>query len=305
MNESHASLVKTISRLRKERKAVILAHNYQRGEVQDIADYTGDSLDLSRRAASTAADLIVFCGVYFMAESAAVINPRKTVLIPVREAGCPLADMVDAVALRAWKARYPGRPVVTYINSTAEVKAESDVCCTSANAVAVVESLDADEILFGPDRNLGAYVAARTKKKLIVWPGYCATHAWVRAEEVAEVKRAHPAARVIAHPECSPDVLSLADFVCGTSGMSPYVRRSGADEFIVLTEAGMLHRLKRENPGKRFYLGSPRLFCPNMKMTTLAAVAESLEKRRFEVRVEEGIRERAAMALERMLRVGA
>lgn len=298
---STGDLAARIARLKAERGAVILAHNYQRGEVQDVADFTGDSLELSRLAVKTDARVIVFCGVYFMAESACILNPEKTVLLPVREAGCPLADMLDAGQLREWKAAHPGRPVVTYINSSAEVKAESDICCTSANAADVVESLDADEVLFGPDMNLGAWVQAQTEKRLILWKGYCATHAWVRPEEVLEAKREHPGALVMAHPECGPAITAHADRVCSTSGMLAYARTSPAREFIVLTEAGILHRMTRDNPGKRFYLGSKRLICPNMKLTTLASIAESLERMRHEVRVEEGVRACAARALTRML----
>ncbi|HOE26228.1 MAG: quinolinate synthase NadA [Candidatus Aureabacteria bacterium] len=303
--ESRDECIARIVRLKAARGAVILAHNYQRGEVQDIADFTGDSLELSRRAAATDARVIVFCGVYFMAESARILNPNKTVLLPEREAGCPLAEMLDAAQLRDWKAAHPGRPVVTYINSSAAVKAESDICCTSSNAASVVESLDAQEILFGPDMNLGAWVQAHTRKRLIVWNGYCATHAWVRPEEILDAKRAHPNAVVVAHPECGPKITALADRVCSTSGMLAFVRSSPAEEFIIVTEAGMLHRLSRDNPGTRFHLGSPRLFCPNMKRTTLASVAESLERMQHEIRVEEGIRLRAARALERMLEVRA
>lgn len=299
----YTELIEEIARLKKERDAVILAHNYQRGEVQDIADYTGDSLGLSQMAAETRARVIVFCGVYFMAESASILNPDKRVLLPVPEAGCQLADMMDAGALKEWKARYPGRPVVTYINSTAEVKAESDICCTSANAVEVVNSLEAEEILFGPDRNLGAYVQGKTRKRIISWPGYCATHAWVREEEVVAAKKAHPGAEVIAHPECRPEVLRHADHVCSTSGMSSFAQESDASEFIIVTEAGMLHRLKADNPQKRFYLGSKKLLCQAMKLTTLATVSNSLEKLRHEVRVGEGVRIRAVLALERMLEV--
>ncbi|MDD5557331.1 MAG: quinolinate synthase NadA [bacterium] len=298
------AVVERIGRLREERRAVILAHNYQRGEVQDIADFTGDSLGLSLEAARTGARVIVFCGVSFMAESASILNPDKTVLLPVLEAGCPLADMIDAPRLREWKALHPGRPVVTYINSSAEVKAESDVCCTSANAVEIVESLPGDEVLFGPDRNLGLYVRGRTAKRLILWEGYCATHAWVTAGEVLAARRRHPAALVIAHPECLPEVLEVADHVSSTSGMSAFARSSPAREFVIVTEAGILHRLMKENPGKRFHLASTRLLCPNMKRTTLASVADALERMRHEIRVEEGIRVRAARALERMLGTG-
>jgi quinolinate synthase len=238
-----------------------------------------------------------------MAESASILSPDKTVLLPVKEAGCPLADMLDARQLRKWKAEYKGRPVVTYINSTAEVKAESDICCTSANAVDVVNALESDEVLFGPDMNLGAYVQARTRKKLIIWNGYCATHAWVKSEEISTAKREHPSAEVVAHPECMPEVLNLADHVCSTSGMSACARESDASEFIIVTEAGMLHRLKKDNPGKRFYLASKRLLCPNMKMTTLDSVAAALERMEHQISVGEDIRKRAAAALDRMLEV--
>lgn len=298
---SHDGLISRIKELKKSRQAIILAHNYQRGEVQEIADYVGDSLGLSGEASRAAARVIVFCGVYFMAESASILSPGKIVLLPVREAGCPLADMLDARQLREWKAQYPGRPVVTYINSSAEVKAESDVCCTSANAARVVNSLESDEVLFGPDMNLGAYVQERTRKRLIIWKGYCATHAWVSTEEILAARGEHPGARVIAHPECMPEVLRLADHVCSTSGMSSYARESDASEFIIVTEAGILHRLKKENPGKRFYLASRRLLCPNMKMTTLDSVAGALERMEHQVRVSEDVRKRASAALSRML----
>ncbi|MCX6338478.1 MAG: quinolinate synthase NadA [Candidatus Aureabacteria bacterium] len=301
--KSHCELVAHIDNLRKARRAIILAHNYQRGEVQEIADYVGDSLGLSREAAATRARVIVFCGVYFMAESASILNPEKIVLLPVREAGCPLADMLGVQQLRDWKRAYPGRPVVTYINSSAEVKAESDICCTSGNAVSVVDSLTSDEALFGPDMNLGAYVQARTLKRLIIWKGYCATHAWVTPEEIIEARRQHPRAKVVAHPECVPEVVRCADHVSSTSGMSPYARESKAREFIIVTEAGILHRLKQENPGKRFYLASRRLLCPNMKMTTLDSVAMALERMEHQVAVSEEIRGRAARSLERMLEV--
>lgn len=299
----HGELTARIKRLKKARQAIILAHNYQRGEVQEIADYVGDSLGLSKEASKATARVIVFCGVYFMAESASILNPDKTVLLPVKEAGCPLADMLDARQLREWKAEHPGRPVVAYINSTAEVKAESDVCCTSANAVGIVNAIESDEVLFGPDMNLGAYVQERTRKKLIIWKGYCATHAWVKPEEILTARSGHPGAKVIAHPECASEVLRHADHVCSTSGMSLYARESDASEFIVVTEGGMLHRLKKENPGKRFYLASRRLLCPNMKMTTLDSVVGALERMEHRVCVSEDIRRRASAALERMLEV--
>ena len=298
---ARGEIIARIARLKKERQAIILAHNYQRGEVQEVADYVGDSLGLSREAAATRARVIVFCGVYFMAESASILNPEKIVLLPVREAGCPLADMLGAQQLREWKRAYPGRPVVTYINSSAEVKAESDICCTSGNAVSVVDSLESDEALFGPDMNLGAYVQERTRKELIIWQGYCATHAWVTSGEIIEARRQHPDAKVIAHPECTPEVVRHADHISSTSGMSPYVHESEAREFIIVTEGGILHRLKKENPGKRFYLASRRLLCPNMKMTTLESVAMALERMEHQIVVGGEIRGRAARALERML----
>jgi quinolinate synthase len=237
-----------------------------------------------------------------MAESASILSPEKKVLLPVLEAGCPLADMIDAEKLRAWKREYPGRPVVTYINSSAEVKAESDICCTSSNAVDIVDSVESDEVLFCPDKNLGMYVQSRTEKRLVIWGGYCATHAWVKEEEIVEAKKWHPKAKVMAHPECGPEVLRHADHVCSTSGMLSYARESEAQEFIVATEAGILHRLKRDNPRKRFYIGSKKFLCPNMKVTTLATIADALEHMRHEVRVDEGVRNRAARAIDRMLK---
>ena len=271
------SLKSEIKALLRERNAVLLAHNYMRDEVQEIADITGDSLALSIEAAKTGADVIVFCGVHFMAESASILAPEKTVLLPRLDAGCPMADMVSVEALRELKAALPGVPVVTYVNSSAAVKAESDICCTSANAVKVVQSLPENEIIFAPDRNLGSYVAGFTGKKFHLWEGYCPTHERLRPEVVQGLKESHPDAPFVCHPECNPAVVALADHVCSTTGMYDYCRTSSAKRFIIGTEAGILWRLKRENPEKEFILASPALICPNMKLTSLEDVLESLK----------------------------
>ena len=287
--------------LKRERNALILAHNYQKGEVQDIADMHGDSLALSRKASGTGADVIVFCGVHFMAESAAILSPGKTVLLPAADAGCPMADMITAEQLRAWKKEHPGLPVVSYVNTSAAVKSESDICCTSSNAVEAVNSLPENKILFCPDRNLGHYVQERTGKELVIWPGYCATHARLREDEVLKAKSEHPRALFVAHPECEPEVLEHADHITSTSGMFAYVRESDAAEFIIGTEMGILHGLKKENPGKTFILPSPSLICVNMKRTTLPKVLRSLQENVHVITVPEEIREKAQRALKRMI----
>lgn len=297
-------LIARINVLRKEKRAIILAHNYQIAEVQDLADFTGDSLELSRKAAATDARVIVFCGVWFMAETAAILCPDKTILIPDRHAGCPMVDMAPADEVRAFKAKHPGAVVVTYVNSSAEVKAESDICCTSANAVAVVESIPRDrEILFVPDRNLGAYVAARTGRPLILYPGYCPTHARLQAQDVLRARAAHPGAPVLIHPECNPEVVALADAVLSTSGMCRFARESPAKELIVGTELGLLHRLKLENPGKRFFALSEHALCPNMKKITVEKVLFALEDSQVEVTVPADIRLRARLAVDRMVAI--
>lgn len=296
-------LKQAIRGLIKERNAVLLAHNYMRDEVQEIADITGDSLGLSQEAAKTSADLIVFCGVHFMAESAAILSPEKTVLLPRLDAGCPMADMITAEELRNFKAARPGIPVVTYVNSSAEVKAESDICCTSANAVKVVNSLPDKEIIFTPDRNLGHYVSQFTDKKFHLWEGYCPTHERLKPETVLELKSRYPDALFICHPECNPAVTALADHACSTSAMYDFCRKSSAKRFIIGTEAGILYRLKLENPDKEFVLASPALFCPNMKLTSLEDVFEALKTLAPVVRVEESIRVRAKSALDRMIAV--
>lgn len=294
-----------IRALAAERDAVILAHNYQRPEVQDVADFVGDSLGLSRQAAATDAGVIVFAGVHFMAETAKILSPSKTVLMPEVRAGCPMADMLTAEQLEAWRAEHPGVPVVTYVNSSAGVKALSDICCTSANAVEVVHSLGARKVLFGPDRNLAAWVAQSLPEiEVIAWDGWCPTHDEVTAEQVREVREAHPAAEVIAHPECRPEVTALADGVLSTSQMLRYATQTSADEIIVITEEGLLHALSKAAPAKRFYNLTPRMVCPNMKVTTIEKVRGSLAEMRTSVEVDPEIAQRALAAVERMVAVG-
>jgi quinolinate synthase len=303
MENRDAGLVEKISALKKRRNAVILAHNYQLGEVQDIADFVGDSLELSQRAAQTDADVIVFCGVQFMAETASILCPEKLVLLPDVNAGCLLADMITAEGLRAKKKEHPQAVVVCYVNSPAEVKAESDICCTSANAVKVVESLDAREILFVPDQYLGHYVSDRTGKKMILWPGFCPTHVRIKPERIKELKREYPQAKVVVHPECTPEVIALADEVAGTGGMCRYAQRDEVREMIVGTELGIMHRLRKENPGKRFIPVSEQAICPDMKLITLEKVLRSLEEMSPEVKVPEGIRLKAKAAVDKMLEI--
>jgi len=305
MENRDAEIVEKISALKKRGNAVILAHNYQPGEVQDIADFVGDSLDMSQRAAETAAGVIVFCGVRFMAETASILCPNKVVLLPDVNAGCLLADMITAEQLRAKKKEHPQAVVVCYVNSPAEVKAESDICCTSANAVKVVESLDAREILFVPDQNLGSYVSAKTGKEMILWPGFCPTHAvMIRPERIRELRQEYPQAKVVVHPECTPEVIALADEVLSTGGMCRYAQRDEVREMIVGTEVGIIHRLKKENPGKRFIPVSEQAICPDMKLITMEKVLRSLEKMSPEVKVPEGIRLRAKAAVDKMLKIG-
>lgn len=293
-----------IRELLKEHNAVLLAHNYMRDEVQEIADITGDSLALSIEAAKTSADVIVFCGVHFMAESAAILSPDKKVLLPRPDAGCPMADMVTPAELEALRAKHPGVPVVTYVNSSAEVKAHSDICCTSANALKVVRSLPENELIFVPDRNLGRWIAKFVpEKKFIFWEGYCPTHERMTMAAVLQKKAEYPNALFICHPESAPEVSALADHVCSTSGMYDYCRTSPATKFIVGTEAGILYKLRLDSPDKEFILASPALFCPNMKLTSLEDVLLSLQTLSPVVTVPEEIRLRAKGALDRMLAV--
>ncbi len=292
-----------IRELLKKRNAVLLAHNYMRDEVQEIADITGDSLALSIEAAKTSAEVIVFCGVHFMAESASILSPGKKVLLPRLDAGCPMADMITVESLLEMKKRFPGVPVVTYVNSSAAVKAHTDICCTSANAGRVVNSLAEDELIFTPDRNLGRFVAKTSNKKFHFWDGFCPTHERLRSEDVIRLKAEYPDALFICHPECNPAVSDLADHACSTSGMYDYCRKSPAKRFIIGTEAGILYRLKKENPDKEFILASPGLICPNMKLISLEDILASLRTLAPEVRVEEDIRIPAKTALDRMLAV--
>ncbi len=293
-------LAERINALKKKRNAVILVHNYQSGEVQDIADFIGDSLDLAGRASETKADVIVFCGVHFMAETAAMLSPDKTVLLP-EPAGCPMADMITADQLRQLKKENPGVPVVCYVNTSAAVKAESDICCTSANAENIVRKMKEDTIIFVPDRNLGAYVASKTGKILILTDGYCIVHERINQNDVAVAKQAHPEAEVLAHPECRPEVTALADKVLSTSGMCEYAKTPGKNEFIMCTEVGIIHRLNKENPSKKFYPVSARAVCVNMKKNSLEKVLWCLEDMKNVVRVEEAVSAGAKKAIDRML----
>lgn len=301
MEDADSRLIKDIRRLAAEKGAVILAHNYQRYEVQQAADLVGDSLGLSQQAARTDARMIVFCGVYFMAESAKALSPEKKVVMPVLEAGCPLADTLTVDALGALKEEHPGAPVVCYINTTAAVKAQCHICCTSANMLQVVESLPDRKLIFVPDGNMGRYLQTQTTKELILWKGVCPTHHRLKKEQVLELKRRHPEAKFIAHPECRLDVLELADAVRSTTGFFRYAAESEAREFIIGTETGVLPRMRAENPGKTFYPASEKMVCPNMKITTLEDVLQVLEKEDNEVEVPENVRKGAVIALERML----
>jgi quinolinate synthase len=292
-----------IRALLKERNAVLLAHNYQRPEIQDIADLTGDSLDLSIKAAKTDADVIVFCGVRFMAETASIVSPDKTVLMPRRDTGCPMADMITPEALKARLAELGEIPVVTYVNSTASVKAHSTICCTSANAVAVVNSLAEDEILMTPDRNLCQYAASKSTKRIHCWDGYCPIHDQLTAEEVLNAKAAHPDAVFMAHPECRPEVLALADAVLSTSGMLNFAKHSDKESFIVGTEEGLVYPLQKANPNKLFYKASKSMLCEDMKRTTLSDVLRAITTMTYEVKVSEDVRIPASKAVERMLEI--
>lgn len=294
-----------IQRMKLEHNAVIVAHSYQIGEVQDVADVVGDSFALSRYCADTDKSVIVFCGVHFMAESAKILSPEKTVLLPEVHAGCPMADMVTAEALRARKAELPGVPVVCYINSSAEVKAECDVCCTSSNAVKIVRSMPETDILFVPDQNLGTFVAQQVpEKNIILWDGYCITHHRIRRDEVLRMKELHPDAKLLVHPECRPDITELADFIGSTKQIIDFAKASKENKFIIGTEMGIMHQLQQDSPHKTFYLMSPGLVCPNMKKTTLESVYLSLKDMKTEITMSEEIRLKAKHSLDRMLELG-
>ena len=292
-----------IQKLKKEKNAIILAHNYQIGEVQDIADYIGDSLGLSQKAAQAKEEVIVFCGVHFMAETAAILAPDKTILIPDIKAGCPMADMITASELREWKRSYPGSKVVCYVNTTAGVKAECDTCCTSSNAIKVVDSFDGDEILFAPDKNLGAYVARHTRKKIIPWDGYCYVHNNILARDIREKKNLYPEGEVWVHPECRPEVIDLADRVLSTGKMVKEARKTKKKDIIIGTETGIIYRLKKENPAKNFYPAREMAFCFNMKKIDLIKVLKSLENMTYKVEVPPEISQKARGAIDKMVEI--
>lgn len=327
MSPDTASLQEQILELKEHKRAIILSHNYQRDEVQEIADFVGDSLELSRIAATRECEMIVFCGVHFMAESASILSPDKTVLLPEIDALCPMADMINVdsprpvrnrfpgfdnppayvypaeFTLRDIKKQYPGVPVVAYVNTTAEVKAESDICCTSANVIKVIESLPGDKVICIPDKNLSLWAARNTKKQVIAWDGYCNIHERVTTDDVKKARSEHPGALVMAHPECRIEVLEMADHVTSTSGMLRYAKASDAKEFVVGTEIGLMHRLKMENPGKEFYALRKDMICPNMKKTTLKSILRAFQENTYVVKVPEEIRVPAKRALDRMLEI--
>ena len=294
-------LIEEIRRLKAEHNAVILAHNYERPDVQDIADFTGDSLELARKATEVDADVIVFCGVHFMAETAAILNPDKKVLIPDPQAGCPMADMINGDQLREFKAKHPGAKTVCYVNSTADVKAESDCCCTSANAAKVVEHYADSEVIFVPDQHLGSVVEERLGRRLILWPGYCPTHARMDPQDILKLKEDYPEAVVMAHPECPKRIREVSDEILSTGQMCAFALESPARDFIVATEEGLLHRLRKENPDKRFHRVSPFAICPNMKKITIEKVLFSLRDLAPEVKVDPAIADKARAAIEQML----
>ena len=301
---NQAELVEQINQLKARRNALILAHNYQLPEIQDIADFLGDSLGLSRRAAATDADVIVFCGVHFMAESAKLLSPERTVLMPDTEAGCPMADMITPEQLREFRALHPGAPVVAYVNTTAAVKAESDICCTSSNAVHVVRSLPEETVLFVPDVNLGEWAQEQVpEKKIVLYPGHCAPHINIRPEIIEKLKQEHPTAVVMVHPECIREVREMADVVTSTGGMIKFAAQTKATEIIVGTEQGIVYRLQKENPAKTFYAIKQAL-CPNMKKTTLPKVLSALENMTGEITISPDVADKARQAVERMIELG-
>lgn len=298
------TVIEQIEALKKQRDAIILVHNYQLPEVQEIADYVGDSLELAKLSHDVTCKTILFCGVHFMAETAKIFNPDRKVLMPDLHAGCPMADMISPEQLQKEKDTHPHASVVCYVNSTAHIKALSDICCTSANGVQVTKSVNESEIVFVPDKYLGSYVARHvTDKKFYLWSGYCPTHMVFSKEGVLRIKEEYPHAEIVVHPECRLDVQEIADAICSTSQMITYAKRSAAKTFIICTEVGMLHRLKKENPTKEFIPGNPNAICPNMKLTTLEKVLWSLEDTQYEIEVEESIRSKAFGAIERMVQI--
>ena len=304
MNRLKTKIIREIERLKRKRRAIILAHNYQLPEIQDIADYYGDSLELSRIAAKTDARVVVFCGVHFMAETASILCPEKKILMPDITAGCPMADMITAKELKKLKQKHPQATVVGYINTSAEVKAELDICCTSANAVSVINALrDKKEIIFVPDKNLADFISLKTGRELIAWEGFCPIHVNISPEDIRKKKRFHPRACVIVHPECLPEVIALSSAALSTSQMCRFARTNKAKEFIIGTEVGLIYRLGNDNPRKEFYPATERAVCPDMKRTNLKGIRRTLEELKFQVRVPERIRLRAKKAIERMVMI--
>jgi quinolinate synthase len=303
--EQNRELKERLLQLKKERNAIILAHYYQRDEIQEVADFRGDSFLLAQKAAQTDADVIVFCGVHFMGESAKILAPNKTVIIPDERAGCPMADMVNVDGLRALKRQYPNAKVVTYINSSAEIKAETDIVCTSANAVKIVNSVEGDEVIWVPDKNLGDWVSKQTDKKMIIWEGYCNTHDMLTIKDVEEMRILHPNAQFVVHPECRPEVVKLADYVGSTTSIIKYCRDSEHQEFIVGTEDGTGYQLRLDSPHKQFYFATKYLVCPNMKVNNLKKLVRCLENMEPEIYVPPHIADQARVSLERMLQVAS
>lgn len=290
-----------IQKLKREKNAIILAHNYQLPEVQDIADFVGDSLELARISAQVKEEVIIFCGVHFMAETASILAPNKKVILPDLFAGCPLANTITPEDVKSLKGKYKNYAVVAYVNTSAKVKAESDYICTSANAISVVEKIPEEKIIFIPDRNLGYYVSKHTKKEMIIWNGFCPTHQRILPQDIINLKEKYKDAKVVVHPECRKEVLDLADKIASTSGIIKFVKEDDGKRYIIGTEVGLLHRLRKENPEKEFYLASPLAVCPNMKKITLDKILTSLENLEPEVKVEESVREKALKPIERML----
>ena len=302
MENADAALLEKIERLKKSKNAVLIAHNYQLGEIQDIADFVGDCLEMSQEAARTKADVIVLCGVQFMAETAAILHPEKTVLLPDLHAGCPMANMITVTRLREMKKEYPAAKVIAYIKSPAAVKAEADICCATENAVRIVEKMPAgQQIIFVPDQYLGNYVATQTGRDLMLWPGYCSTHLRIQPRDITRLKTQYPQAKVVVHPECRPEVIALADAVLSTSGILRFARETDAQEIIVGTEIGILHPLRKQNPEKKFFPASDEAVCHRMKLIRLETVLWSLENMTHQITVPERISRRARPAIEKML----
>lgn len=303
---SNIDLIKKINDLKKEKKAIVLAHTYQNVEIDEVADYSGDSLYLSRMAAKTDADIIVFAGVYFMAETAKILSPQKTVLLPNLSAGCAMADKINLEQLRTFKSQYPGVPVVCYVNSTAAVKSEADICCTSANAVEVVKSLNAKEVLFVPDQHLGSYVESQlTDVKVITYPGFCPIHHDITVEDILEKKSVYPAAKVYVHPECRKNVTQLADFVGSTTAIIKNIKNSSDSEFIIVTEKGVVERLERDCPDKKFILINQKAICDSMKLLHLEDILHALEYNKYEITIDEQIAKKALSSIDNMIKIGA